>query len=106
MPPKCQKSSDPSAWAVQERATANQSLWNKLQTVLSAVCFLPGVQRWWVWESQRSVTESEAEVLVTGRLSLRAFWRFWQKCLTKERSRQSLDLGRMVNVKNHFLGSW
>lgn len=97
MPPKCQKSSDPSAWVVQERATANQSLWNKLQTVLSAVCFLPGVQRWWVWESQRSVTESEAEVLVTGQLSLGPFWNFWQKYLTKKRSWQSLDLGRMVN---------
>lgn len=49
-----------------KRATTNQSLWNKSQAVLSLVWFLPGVQRWWVWKSQRSVTESEAEVLVTG----------------------------------------
>lgn len=97
MPPKCQKSSDPSAWAVEKRATTNQSLWNKLPTVLSPVWFLPGAQRWWVWKSQRSVAESEAEVLVTGRLSLGPCWLFWQKYLTKQRSWHSPDPGRMVN---------
>lgn len=68
-----------------------------MPTVLSPVWFLPGAQRWWVWKSQRSVAESEAEVLVTGRLSLGPCWLFWQKYLTKQRSWHSPDLGRMVN---------
>lgn len=50
-----------------------------------------------MWKSQRSVAESEAEVLVTGRLSLGPCWLFWQKYLTKQRSWHSPDLGRMVN---------